>query len=50
MSQTQFRIRTLMIGVAVTAVVLALIVVGLRWLHNQDFHIHDTYFTFGSPR
>jgi uncharacterized membrane protein YciS (DUF1049 family) len=47
MSQTQFRIRTLMIAVALTAVVVALIVVGLRWL---DIHIHDMYFTFGSPR
>jgi hypothetical protein len=47
MSQIQFRIRTLMIAVALTAVVLTLIGVGLRWL---DIHIHDTSFTFGSPR
>jgi hypothetical protein len=47
MSQRQFRIRTLMIAVALTAIVIALIVAGLRWV---DIHIHDTYFTFGSPR
>ena len=41
MSQTQFRIRTLMIAIALTAVVLALIGVGLQWL---DIHIHDIYF------
>jgi hypothetical protein len=50
MSYTRFRIRALMIAVALTAVVLALIGVGLGWLHNHDFPIHDTYFTFGSPR
>jgi len=47
MSQTQFRIRTLMIAVALTMVVLALIGVCMRSL---DIHIHDIYFTFGSPR
>ena len=47
MRQTRFRIRTLMIAVALTAVVLALIGVGLHW---RDILVHDIYFTFGSPR
>jgi hypothetical protein len=41
MRQSQLRIRTLMIAVAVTAVVLALIGAGLHWL---DIHVHDIYF------
>ncbi len=47
MRQTRFRIRTLMIAVALAAVVLALTGVVLRWL---DIHVHDFYPTFGSPR
>jgi hypothetical protein len=51
MSQIQFRIRTLMIAVALTAVILTLIGVGMRWwLYYQDFHIHDTYIWFGPRR
>jgi hypothetical protein len=45
--QTRFRIRTLMIVIALTAVGLALTGVVLRWL---DIHVHDVYFRFGSPR
>jgi hypothetical protein len=47
MNQTRFRIRVLKIAVALTAVVLTLIGVGLSWF---DIRIHDTYFTFGSAR
>jgi hypothetical protein len=47
MRQTRFRIRTLMIVIALTAVGLALTGVVLRWL---DIHVHDVYFRFGSPR
>ena len=47
MKPTRFRIRTLMIVVALTAVVLALTGIVLRWL---DLHFHDFYFRFGSPR
>ena len=47
MRQTRFRIRTLMIAVALTAAVLALTGVVFWWL---DIHIHDFYLTFGSPR
>jgi hypothetical protein len=47
MRQTQIRIRTLMIAVALTAVILALTGVVLRRL---DIRFHDFYFRFGSPR
>ena len=47
MRQTRFRIRTLMIAVALAAVVLALTGVVLRGL---NIHIHDFYLKFGSPR
>jgi hypothetical protein len=47
MRQTRLRIRTLMIVVALTAVVFASTGVVMRWL---DIHIHDFYIMFGSPR
>ncbi len=47
MRQKRFRIRTLMIAVALTAVVLVVTRVVLQWL---DVHIHDFYMTSGSPR
>ncbi len=45
MKPTSFRVRTLMIAVALAAGICALLVAALRSLH-----IHDFYFTFGSPR
>jgi hypothetical protein len=47
MRQTRLRIRTLMIVVALTAVVFASTGVVMRWL---GIHIHDFYIMFGSPR
>jgi hypothetical protein len=47
MRQTRLRIRTLMIVVALTAVVFASTGVVMRW---PNIHIHDFYITFGSPR
>ena len=45
MRHPRFRIRTLMIAVALAAVVVAFAAVKL-----QGGHLHDFYFTFGSPR
>jgi hypothetical protein len=45
MNPRRFRIRTLMILIAVVAVILALIPVAFRAIF-PDHHIHDTYFFF----
>ena len=46
-SMLRFRIRTLMIVVALAGVILT---AGLWWLRIQNLHIHDIYSTFGPSR
>jgi hypothetical protein len=47
MNRPRFRLKTLMIVVAVTGLVLGLSVL---WLRSMDLHIHDFYFVVGARR